>query len=146
MSRDQHQLLLRCLSSVICPLALLHTSQNCELQLFHILPNFVAAPTGAPQNVRASPSSSSSVQVAWTPPQLHLQNGRLSGYRVSCSPSPSGSSSSVSTSSSSSSATVTGLTPYTQYSCKVAAQHQNGTGPYSDSSVVVTAEAGVFCL
>ena len=117
------------------------------VHLFHLFPKlFVAAPTGSPQGVRASPISSSSVRVYWSPPQLHLQNGPLTGYKISCSPSPSGSRASASASSNSSSAMVTGLAAYTQYSCKVAARSRNGDGPYSRPSVVVTAEAGMSSL
>lgn len=41
-----------------------------------------AVPTGEPQNLTAKPISSTEVLLQWKPPQAHMQNGDLFGYKI----------------------------------------------------------------
>lgn len=41
-----------------------------------------AVPTGEPRDLRALPVSSTEVRLSWKPPQQHMQNGELLGYKV----------------------------------------------------------------
>ena len=42
--------------------------------------------------------------------------------------------------------TITGLQPFTTYSCTVAARNSIRTGPFSEAVVIRTQESGVFLL
>lgn len=41
-----------------------------------------AVPTGEPQGLKAEPISSTEVFLKWKPPQAHMQNGDLLGYKI----------------------------------------------------------------
>ncbi|XP_034937975.1 protein sidekick isoform X2 [Chelonus insularis] len=41
-----------------------------------------AVPTGQPQNLEAKPISSTEVYLKWKPPEAHMQNGDLLGYKI----------------------------------------------------------------
>lgn len=41
-----------------------------------------AVPTGEPRALQGEPVSSTEVRLRWRPPQQHMQNGELLGYKV----------------------------------------------------------------
>lgn len=41
-----------------------------------------AVPTGEPRALQGEPVSSTEVRLRWKPPQQHMQNGELLGYKV----------------------------------------------------------------
>ena len=87
-------------------------------------------PTGAPLNCRSTNIQSDNVDLNWAPPELSLQNGRLISYNINCSQIGQHYTNNVSHLTLS----VTGLSPYTSYSCDVSAVNVVGEGPATTCS------------
>ena len=87
-------------------------------------------PTGAPLNCRSTNLQFDSVDLNWAPPELSLQNGRLISYNINCSQIGQHYTNNVSHLTLS----VTGLSPYTSYSCDVSAVNVVGEGPATTCS------------
>ena len=94
----------------------------------------ITGPRAAPQNVRVSALSSTSLSVSWDPVPLIDQNGIITVYDVEYSqstflelPSPL----TLSVDSTNMSATISGLEEYVEYSISVAAYTVIGEGPFS---------------
>ena len=104
---------------------------------------FTASPSAAPQNVRISSRSSTSLSIVWSPPDLRHRNGPITGYTVQVYLQLGGNV--IATSTSRNYISVSGLTPHKTYRVKVAAKNSNGTGPFSTPIVGSTTEAGERC-
>ena len=92
------------------------------------------APSAAPNSVRVSEVTSSSITVQWgTVPCIH-RNGDITGYRIRAS----GEDDRIVVVDDVREATISGLTPSTEYTVSVAAVNSQNTGPYSDGIVTST--------
>ena len=87
-------------------------------------------PTGAPLNCTNTNIQSISVDLNWAPPEISLQNGQLISYNINCSQIGQHYTNNVSRLTLS----VTGLSPYTSYSCDVSAVNVVGEGPATTCS------------
>ncbi|XP_022081136.1 tyrosine-protein phosphatase 99A-like isoform X2 [Acanthaster planci] len=100
-------------------------------------------PTDAPQNVAASATSATSIQVSWSAPPISSLNGALVGYRIRLS--REGNPVTKTSVGPGTSKEVQGLRPYTNYSVTVAvyndAMGDVAIGPYSSAVVARTWEA-----
>ena len=100
-----------------------------------------AAPSSAPEAVSVAVVDSTAIFVSWNPPPQEDQNGIIRSYTLLVENAATREVLSFSTQSTSMS--VTGLRPYTSYSCKVAAVTV-ATGPFSANISVTTHQDGVF--
>jgi hypothetical protein len=55
----------------------------CFIDAKNVFETFLV-PDGAPEKVHCVSLTSSSVQVSWHPPEVHLRNGVVKGYKVIC--------------------------------------------------------------
>ena len=78
-----------------------------------------SAPSGPPRNISLSVQNSQSISISWDPPSPNVQNGILRQYSVTLTSSFSVVTHTVSSSITSS--VITGLRPYTNYTCSVRA-------------------------
>ena len=105
--------------------------------------------TGAgipPDNVMVTNKSSSSITIEWKPPysQCRAINGNITSYSIRYTINPNGIPQTTSQSEGLK-ITLTGLTPFTNYSIEVAAVNENGdVGVYSVHQLVMTDEARMF--
>ena len=82
-------------------------------------------PSGSPQDFRIT-TTSRTLTLSWSPPLSSQRNGVIISYLITCS---SGGSIINSTRTSSTSLTITGLQPFTSYTCFVSAATIVGDGP-----------------
>lgn len=83
-------------------------------------------------------SSSTSIILEWEPPIHDEQNGIITGYTVNISSGEVN----FQFNTTSLSLLVEGLTPFTAYSCKIAAITIVGSGPYSTTITALTLQDG----
>ena len=86
---------------------------------------FNTVPNGPPQELVVS-LTSHTIVLSWSPPLLSQRNGVITSYLISCS---SGDIIINTTRTSSTSLTITGLEPFTNYTCFVSAATVSGDGP-----------------
>jgi hypothetical protein len=100
---------------------------------------FITAPSGPPTNFGATVISSTSIFLSWTPPEVSLLNGILRHYIISLE---SGEERVVrNVTSSQDSVVISGLRPYTEYSCAIRAETVD-VGPPTSSLYRSTLEDG----
>ena len=87
--------------------------------------NYYIAPSGPPQDFIIAVTSHS-INFAWSPPLPSQRNGVITSYLINCS---SADSIINTTRTSSTSLTITGLEPFTNYTCSVSAATVVGDGP-----------------
>lgn len=116
-------------------------NQLAQLQLLDdILLHAHAVPTASPLMPGATASSSEDIQISWQPPPLPDQNGVITGYVINIT--------SLDTgvvrqhTSTTTSLRVSGLAPFTVYSCIIAARTAVGVGPFTTVVTVRTLEDG----
>ena len=118
------------------------------LWLLTLLNTHCTGATVSPRNVRATVVSSTVISVQWDGLSLCSQvNGLIVEYRVQYTAESSGVVQSIDQNGewnvTGAEASLTGLTPYTNYSIQVAAVNEQGDmGRYSDPITVQTAEDG----
>ena len=106
---------------------------------------FPPAPSAPPTLVDLSDVTSSSITVQWGPVDCTHHNGDITGYSVQYGVQGSGSTQTMSvTGGATTETTITGLTPSTTYSVKVAAVNTINTGEYSDLLSVITEGKSIF--
>ena len=107
----------------------------------------VAAVSGAPQRVRISNITLSTISLTWSPPLVSERHGlTISGYVINCSTeSRSNTVEDAVHYTDSFSATLTNLHPFTTYNCCVAANSNHGRGNLACQSTV-TWDQGVYCV
>ena len=94
------------------------------------------APSAAPNSVRISEVTSSSITVQWvTVPCIH-RNGDITSYRIRAM--TSGENDRIVTVGDVRESTISGLTPSTEYTVSIAAVNSQDTGPYSAGIVQST--------
>ena len=102
----------------------------------------LAAPSGPPRGVVASPRSESSIILQWQAPDEDRWNGPLQGYVIRYMPSgyPDSTISYEMLDDLSNLFILTGLIIFTEYELSVAAYNAEGVGVYSDITTVRTQE------
>ena len=85
----------------------------------------ISVPSGAPKDMFASVQSRN-LTLFWSPPLRSQRNGVIISYLITCS---SGDIIINTTRTSSTSLTITGLQPFTNYSCSIIAHTSVGGGP-----------------
>ena len=96
------------------------------ITLISIVRTYFIVPNGLPQNSSVQSVTSRTLTLSWSPPLLSRRNGVIISYLITCS---SGGSIINSTRTSSTSLTITGLQPFTNYTCSVRAATKLGDGP-----------------
>ena len=92
-------------------------------------------PSSPPRDIMVESYNPASLNVSWRPPVRRDRNGPITGYVIQYT--RVGSSDMMSANvTSGTTHIVSGLVTYVNYSVIVAAMTVNGTGPFSDSSVV----------
>lgn len=102
--------------------------------------NIFIAPVQSPQSFTGSSLSSTSLDLSWSPPFPEHQNGHIVLYFINVTSLETGSSTYYTTASTY--LKVTGLSPYTTYSCIVAAETSVGRGPFTTIFTITTLEDG----
>ena len=97
-------------------------------------------PSSPAQNVLAYNTTSTSIHLSWDPPPDDQRNGIIIYYTVHIVPPHGGAS--VHLNSTDTRIVVTSLSPYTTYSCSVAASTSVGIGPFSSAIMVQTNPTG----
>ena len=100
--------------------------------------NYFAVPTGAPHDVVPS-TNSRSVSVSWNTIECIERNGEITNYTVVFQE-QGGAMIPGEVNVMNRTFTASGLTPHTNYIFSVAGVNINGTGPFSDVTVVTTDE------
>ena len=148
-----HDVQLRCYVYVcehvcesVCSYAEIIEAQNCLLRLSH------SAPDGAPRELTANSTGSTTVALSWQAPHMDEQNGHLLSYTLeySISGTPDAAQEiSVPVDSSrggNQQWVVERLQPYTTYQFRVRAVNEVGAGPFSNPVVIITLEDGKWDL
>lgn len=97
------------------------------------------APSASPSSVMSTVINSTAITVSWSPLNQSATNGVIRHYKVSITNAVTESEEVLTTTTPN--LTITMLTPFTQYSVRVAA-FTIGSGPYSNPIYVMTAEDG----
>ena len=109
-------------------------------QIYHVLVSLAfcyIVPSGPPQSLVSSVTSGI-LTLFWSPPLFSQRNGVIISYLITCS---SGGSIINSTRTSSTSLTITGLQPFTNYTCSVRAATIIGDGPAAVNTVETQEES-----
>ena len=104
-----------------------------------MIPFCSSDPTGAPANLTAPRTTTTSLSLSWDPPRFDLQNGIIRYYTVFISDVTNGSSWELT--SNTTRIQVSNLQPFFTYNCSVAA-FTIGLGPTSDPVVIQLPQAG----
>jgi receptor-type tyrosine-protein phosphatase Q len=96
------------------------------------------APTQPPQSFTGISQTSTSLTLSWDPPSPEYQNGLIISYTINVTSLETGTSIQYTTSSMS--LTLTGLSPYSTYTCVVAAHTSIGIGPFTTQFTITTLE------
>ena len=112
---------------------MLNKHGNYSCLCFYILPE----PNGLPQNITFL-LTSRSLTLSWSPPLPSQRNGVIISYLITCS---SGDIIINTTRTSSTSLTITGLQPFTNYTCSVSASTIIGDGPAVVNSAITSEES-----
>ena len=105
--------------------------------------SLLSAPTGPPRNVRVTNNTSTFITVTVMDVDCLQRNTEITGYTARYSPPSSdgtGEASGDGTGADGGSVNLTGLSPSTSYTIRVAADSDLGRGPFSDPIIVETAE------
>ena len=100
----------------------------------------ILAPSSPPLDFTATPTTSRSVYLTWSPPLPEDQNGDITGYIINVTVVETGERFQLF--SETNSLTLHSLRPYTTYICVIAAVTSAGVGPFSTTFVVRTPEDG----
>ena len=123
-----------------------------SILLLYLLPvPPLPVPSSPPEGVQLVPVSSTSLRLEWGLPEAQGRNGIITQYLVECTgpmvsvQSPMVLSSPTFDAPPSHQQLLTGLAPFTEYSCRVAAVNVNGTGPFSALANNTTMEGCELC-
>ena len=101
-----------------------------------------SAPTAPPENLTLQVIGSSAIVVFWRLPPFEERNGVIISYTIVLLEMPTNMTLIYQREGNHTELIVEELHPYYEYRCSIAAQTQIGTGPFSDSVTVRTAEDG----
>ena len=96
-----------------------------------------AAPTAPPRTINTSSITSRSISVSWTQIGCIERNGPITNYTVEFQEVGGALIPGVVVNRT---FTASGLTPYTNYTFRVAGVNDNGTGPFSNATSITTEE------
>ena len=117
---------------------LIHTASACRMSLI------LVATTRPPRDVTPS-TTSRSVSVSWSTIECIGRNGEITNYMVVFQEQV-GAVIPGEVNAMDRTFTATGLSPYTNYTFRVAGVNSNGTGPYTNISTILTDEDGMLEL
>ena len=100
-------------------------------------------PTASPQNVQATPLSSTAFSLTWQPPPVDRQNGIILGYFINMTELDTGRHTQLIANTTSLSVN-TGLHPFYRYHFVIAAETVIGRGPPSREHLARTLEDGIY--
>ena len=104
-----------------------------------------AAPSMPPVNLTVETTTSESITLSWSPPNVESQNGILTGYLINVT--AIGTGQTFQASSTTTNITMQSLRPFTTYSFTIAAMTSAGSGPFSIPLTVQTNETGkLYCM
>ena len=109
---------------------------------FNVVTFLSIAPSQAPQSLSGVAPSSTSITLSWSPPLPEYRNGLIISYYVNITLLETGTS--VYYTSTYTNFTISGLIPYTSYSCIVAAETSIGRGPFTTLFTITTLEDGMI--
>ena len=101
----------------------------------------ISAPSGPPQNISGSVVSSTSIQLSWSPPLSHHQNGLIQSYTILVFEQQTNTTVEEHQNFQENMIVITSLHPYYDYTLSVAA-HTVALGPY-DSVMLKTSQDGM---
>ena len=101
----------------------------------------IAAPTASPRNINFLSITSRSVSVSWTQITCIERNGPITDYTVEFQEVGGALIPGVVVNRT---FTASGLTPYTNYTFRVAGVNDNGTGPFTNITSILTEEESNF--
>ena len=96
-----------------------------------------AAPSAPPRNIHIPSTSSRSINVSWSKIDCIERNGPITNYRVEFQEVGGALIPGLVVNRT---FTASGLTPYTNYTFRVAGVNDNGTGPFSNVTSILTEE------
>ena len=96
-----------------------------------------AAPSASPCNINTSSTTSRSVSVSWTQIRCIERNGPITNYIVEFQEVGGALIPGVMVNRT---FTASGLTPYTNYTFRIAGVNDNGTGPFTNVTSIMTEE------
>ncbi len=103
------------------------------------------APSAPPQNVSATPQSSTAVLVSWEPPPRRNQNGNITSYRLNfTSDEEFANGGSLDVNTLDTMIVIDGLEAFVEYDFVVAAVTSEGIGPFSGATNATTLQAGTY--
>ena len=95
-----------------------------------------------PEDLNVEATTSESISLSWSPPDVQSQNGIITGYLINVTAIGTGETFQVS--STTTNLVIQSLRPFTMYICVIAAETSAGTGPFSISLTVQTNESGIL--
>ena len=104
--------------------------------------NIPTAPSSPPLNTSAEALSPTTLSITWQPPAPEGQNGVITSYTVQLTEQPTNTTFTHQRSGSHTEILISGLHPYYDYSCSIAAETSVGLGPFSVSFIVTTNQDG----
>ncbi len=103
------------------------------------------APSAPPQNVSATPQSSTSVLVSWEPPPRRDRNGNITSYRLNfTSDEEFATGGSLDVNALDTMMVIDGLEAFVKYDFVVAAVTSEGIGSFSAATTATTLQAGMY--
>ena len=129
----------------------LHCHIHLRVSCLYLITNILllqfltAAPSMPPEDLIVEATTSESISLSWSPPDVQSQNGIITGYLINVTAIETGETFQVS--SATTNLVIQSLRPFTMYICVIAAETSAGTGPFSISLSVQTSESGTLhCL
>ena len=113
---------------------------NIKVQCICTIIIFYIVPTGAPQNVSASPINSTAIIITWQLPLFEDRNGNITGYSIIVTDTISNTSTTHYRNEIF--AVIVSLHPYYEYVVQIAAETGVGRGPYGGAVTTQTMEDG----
>lgn len=104
---------------------------------------YPSVPSGSPLNMLVVERSPSSLTLAWEEPSSELRNGVITSYFITLTELPD-LVHVANITSSTAGVEISGLSPHTDYVLQVAASTSIGTGPFSPTTFISTAEDGEY--
>ena len=103
---------------------------------------FLAAPSSPPLSSAGEVLGPTAISISWQPPAPEGQNGIITSYTVLVTEVLTNTTTTYQRDGSRTELVITGLHPYYDYSCMVAAQTSVGLGPFGTSFTVTTHQDG----
>ena len=101
-----------------------------------------AVPSSPPLNSSGEVLGPSAISISWQPPSPEGQNGIITSYTVFITEVPTNATTTYQRDGSRSEILITGLHPFYEYSCSVAAETSVGLGPFGTPFTITTHQDG----